>query len=365
MKNYLLDTNIFMANPQCIDDFLDASENGVIVYEGVLDELDHLKNDSIKGHLARAAITEILKHIEEKNIIVMLKEALDIHQPVDDALVKIADDFGFILVSRDKTVHIKGLIAEIDIQDYESIKIKELPKWEECTRYNIVNNSLFIGEEPVKIPKEVFSISAKDANQKAALAALLNPEIPLVILSGQAGTGKNLLAIAAGIELILNNGPYNKLYVARAPVSDSFDIGYLPGNMEEKLLPWLRGVTDNMSFILGNSDSAYVEEFKDKFIEMLSIAHIKGASISNGYIIIDECQDLHKSHLKNLITRAGENTKVVLLGDPTQVSNTNLSEDFNGLVYVIDKLSRSELCEYIQLKEIYRSPLAKLGALYL
>lgn len=355
MKIYLLDTNVFISNPYCIDEFLDGGTNSVCVYVGVLEELDKLKTHENQGFYARKALMEIEKHLANKNILFRM-EKLD--SSVDDALVTLAKELNYILVSQDRTVRIKGKIEKVNVQDYESVKVPALP---EINYWKVVDEVLYYKDTPIpKIPN-AFDVEPKDWRQKAAIASLMDTSVHLVAITGQAGTGKNLLALAAGLEQVLND-LYEKIYVTRVPVPNGYDIGYLPGDIDEKLTPWLSGIYDNLDFLFGKTNTIYTEEFKKTRISILSSSHVKGASITKGFVIIDESQDIHPNDMKMLITRAAIGTKVVLIGDINQINASYLSPHYNGLSYVINKMHGQDLFRWIHLENVQRSPLAELAA---
>jgi len=209
-----------------------------------------------------------------------------------------------------------------------------------------------------------FGVSPRNKEQSFAYELLFDSGIPLVSLIGKAGSGKTLMAISAGFEQVLGlkEPLYKKLVVSRPVQPLGKDIGFLPGNLEEKMLPWLSPIQDNMQFLLGN-DKAMLSSYMEKgLIELEALTYIRGRSISNAYIIIDEAQNLTAHEVKTIITRVGENTKVVLTGDIEQIDNIYTNETSNGLAYAVERFKSSELAGHITFKKGERSKIATLAS---
>ena len=210
-----------------------------------------------------------------------------------------------------------------------------------------------------------YGIKPRNAEQAFAIHALLNPNIRLVSLQGVAGTGKTLLALAAALEQRRN---FHQIYLARpiVPLSNK-DIGYLPGDIKSKLNPYMEPLWDNLKFI----QSQYKESEKDysRITEMVEreklvispLAYIRGRSLSNVYFIVDEAQNLTPHEVKTVITRAGENTKIIFTGDIYQIDTPYLDTQSNGLSYLIDRLKNQPLYAHVTLEKGERSELANLA----
>lgn len=215
----------------------------------------------------------------------------------------------------------------------------------------------------VKEYKEgVWGIHAKNKEQQFALELLMDPEVKVVSLIGKAGSGKTLNALAAGLQQILDDKVYTKLIVSRPVQPMGKDIGYLPGTLEEKMSPWLAPVQDNLEFLMGD-DKAHLQLMMEQgTIEMEALTYIRGRSIANAYIIIDESQNLTSHELKTIITRVGEGTKIILTGDIEQIDNAYVDATTNGLTYAVEKLKDYEIVGHITLKKGERSAVATLAA---
>ncbi|MCK8827614.1 PhoH family protein [Natroniella acetigena] len=214
---------------------------------------------------------------------------------------------------------------------------------------------------------DIWGIGPRNREQSCAFELLLNDEIKLVTLVGKAGTGKTLLALAAGLQKVVDDKSYKKLIVTRPIVPMGNDLGYLPGDKEEKLKPWMRPIYDNMEFLVGGGqDQEPINAVADlkamNLIELEAITYIRGRSIPDQFIIVDEAQNLTPHELKTIITRVGENTKIVLTGDPYQIDHPYLDSNSNGLTYVVERMKDKGLVGHVTLSKGERSKLAELGA---
>ena len=210
-----------------------------------------------------------------------------------------------------------------------------------------------------------WKIDARNKEQAFAIDMLMNPEIKIISLVGRAGSGKTLLAIAAGLQqtigLRAENNHYSRLIVSRPVQPLGKDIGFLPGTMEEKMLPWLMPIQDNLKFLMGDRSSLEMYIDKGK-IEIEALTYIRGRSISNAFIVIDEAQNLTKHEIKTIITRIGEGTKIVLTGDIEQIDNVYVNETSNGLAHAIEKFKEYPIAGHMTFKKGERSELATLAS---
>jgi PhoH-like ATPase len=210
----------------------------------------------------------------------------------------------------------------------------------------------------------LWSIVARNTEQRFAFDALCNDKIKLVCLAGSAGTGKTLLAIAAGLYSTIDKHFFNKLLVSRPIFPMGKDLGYLPGQLEEKISPWMQPVYDNLRLIMDSQDNDYTYEalIDQGIIEVEALTYIRGRSIPKQYFIVDEAQNLTPHEIKTILTRAGEGTKIILTGDPNQIDNPYIDFRTNGLTYVMDKMKDEEIAASVVLVHGERSKLASIAA---
>ncbi|WP_353856563.1 PhoH family protein [Bacillus sp. Bos-x628] len=210
----------------------------------------------------------------------------------------------------------------------------------------------------------VWGIRPKNVQQTMALELLLRRDIPLVTLIGKAGTGKTLLALAAGLMQTEDLGLYKKLIVARSIVPVGKDLGYLPGEKEEKLRPWMQPIYDNLEFLFNTNKTGELDAILAGIgsIQVEALTYIRGRSIPDQFIIIDEAQNLTKHEVKTLLTRVGEGSKIVLMGDPEQIDHPYLDSFNNGLTYVIERFKEQQISGHVKLVKGERSGLAQLAA---
>ncbi|MCY7721626.1 PhoH family protein [Bacillus safensis] len=212
--------------------------------------------------------------------------------------------------------------------------------------------------------EHVWGIRPKNVQQTMALELLLRRDIPLVTLIGKAGTGKTLLALAAGLMQTEDLGMFKKLIVARSIVPVGKDLGYLPGEKEEKLRPWMQPIYDNLEFLFNTKKTGELDAILAGIgsIQVEALTYIRGRSIPDQFIIIDEAQNLTKHEVKTLLTRVGEGSKIVLMGDPEQIDHPYLDSLNNGLTYVIERFKGQQISGHVKLVKGERSGLAQLAA---
>ncbi len=211
----------------------------------------------------------------------------------------------------------------------------------------------------------IWGIHARNAEQSFALDCLLNDEILFVSLVGKAGTGKTLLAIAAGLHKTLDAGQFQRLLVSRPIFPMGKDIGYLPGDIEQKLNPWMQPIFDNVEFLMGADKKAAgraQELINQGMLNIEPLTYIRGRSIPKQYLIVDEAQNLTPHEVKTIITRAGTGTKVVLTGDVYQIDNPYVDSANSGLTYAVEKFKGHGIAAHVTLTKGERSPLAELAA---
>ncbi len=313
-----------------------------------------------------------------------------------------------VLITKDINLRVKARAMNLDAEDYETDTIKNLDHLyggkselhlktkapidqlftEEgltpadleidtppCNHYFILKHSsasalayYHPGEEKMEpvAKRKAYGITPKNAEQTFALHAIMNPEVPLVTISGTAGTGKTLLALSAALE---QRSLYKQIFLARpiVPLSNK-DIGFLPGDVQSKINPYMQPLWDNLNFIKNQfeqSDKEYkkIEELiSTEKLLVTPLAYIRGRSLANILFIVDEAQNLTPHEVKTIITRAGDHTKIVFTGDIYQIDTPYLDEHSNGLSYLIDKMNNHPLYAHIHLEKGERSDLANLAS---
>ena len=218
--------------------------------------------------------------------------------------------------------------------------------------------------QPLRLPHgTIQGVKPKNKEQHFALDALLDPEVQLVTLMGEAGTGKTLLAIAAGLHQVEDLGTYARLLVSRPIFPMGRDLGYLPGELEEKLNPWMQPIFDNLETLFerqrGRKGNSVAKLIANGTLELEPITYIRGRSIPGQFLIVDEAQNLTPLEVKTIVTRVGEGTKVVLTGDPYQIDNPYVDASSNGFNYLVQKFRGEALAAHVDLVKGERSVLAE------
>ncbi len=213
---------------------------------------------------------------------------------------------------------------------------------------------------------DVWGISPRNKQQTFAFELLLDPSINLVTLVGKAGTGKTLLAIASGLMQVADEDTYKKLLISRPVIPMGKDLGFLPGDVENKMGPWMKPLYDNLDFIISRNEEysvpSYTELENQNILQVEPLTYIRGRSIPEQFIIIDEAQNLTPLEVKTIITRAGEKTKIVLTGDPYQIDNPYVDANTNGLSYLVEHFKGEPIFGHITLIKGERSYLAERAA---
>jgi PhoH-like ATPase len=215
----------------------------------------------------------------------------------------------------------------------------------------------------------VWGIRPRNPEQRLALALLIDPKISIVTLSGKAGTGKTLLALAVGLQQMMVDNIYSRMLVSRPIFPMGRDLGYLPGDTQEKLAPWMQPIFDNLELLINNT-SAKKGSKRDSYHELMErgmlvvepLTYIRGRSIPNQHMIVDEAQNLTQHEIKTIVTRAGEGTKIVLTGDPNQIDNKDINLSSNGLSTLVEHFKDSPLAAHVRFTSVERSALAELAA---
>jgi len=432
-KNYVLDTNVLLHDPDAVVGFDDNSVNIPIT---VIEEIDRFKKHlDERGRNARQ-LSRFLDKLRcegdlragipnEKGGLIRVCFGLDYADRLPPELavgkgdnrilavclaLRETEKKPVVFVTKDTNLRIKANALGINAADYEKGKVRldelysgvdtltvpvsvvddffkngfapvatELfdnqfislvdeanPSHSALGRYRAgegVVRKLTCGNDPI------WSIRPKNREQRFAADALLDNDIKLVTLVGKAGTGKTLLAIAAGLQKSIEEAAYKRLLVSRPIFPMGRDLGFLPGDVEEKLRPWMQPIFDNVDFLFngvegrdGKKTRGYQELMEMGMLSLEPLTYIRGRSIPYQYMIVDEAQNLTPHEIKTIITRAGEGTKIVLTGDPYQIDNPYIDSTSNGLSYCVEKFKSKSIAAHITFYKGERSALAELAA---
>ncbi|MHA1675725.1 MAG: PhoH family protein [Candidatus Njordarchaeales archaeon] len=380
---YIIDTNVIINDPNIIDKL----KGEVIIPTTVLQELDkHKYGDSEKARNIRV----FARFLEKKkdNVSFYSSHQLD-GESNDEKIVKTAEKYSakhkVILITDDIFMSVWARSKGITTVKHDNLKVEDSSysgilniknKEDEDSlikhpnQYILKENGLYKWKDDkytrLNKDKKIWGIGHKNVEQKCALDALLDDKIKLVTLSGRAGSGKSLLTIVAGLEKVIKESKYQRLLISRPIVPMGNDIGFLPGDIKEKLSPWMQPIFDNMDFIFSrkdkNANDVWIGLESDGLLKLEALSYVRGRSIANQFIIIDEAQNLTKHEVKTIISRVGDNTKIVMTGDPQQIDNVKLDSCNNGLSYVIEKFKTQPIAAHITLTKCERSELADIAS---
>ena len=268
-------------------------------------------------------------------------------------------------ISKEELFSEQQEIEEINPNEGLLLSSSEVPYEEVLTIYNSEKKQF----EKVSKEQGIWGIRARNPEQQLALALLQKPEISIVTLSGKSGTGKTLLALAVGLQQMLIDNIYSCMLASRPIFPMGRDLGYLPGDAQEKLAPWMQPIFDNLELLINNPASKSNSK-RDSYNELINrgmlivepLTYIRGRTIPNQYMIVDEAQNLTSHEMKTIVTRVGEGTKIVLTGDPNQIDNPDVNLSSNGLSKLFEKFKTSSMSGHVRFTSCERSPLADLAA---
>ncbi len=269
---------------------------------------------------------------------------------------------------RDIDLFYRDGFLKTEVTDFHPNEYCQLVSPEHSAAIGKYNHDAKQLEPLLKMNRDIWGIHPINMQQKCALDLLLRDDIKLVCLLGQAGTGKTLLALAAALKKVFDETVYSRILVSRPIVPLGKDIGYLPGTKEEKLFHWMQPIYDNLEFLCqstggpGTGSETQKWILESKKIEMEAVTYIRGRTLPRMFIIIDEAQNLTPHEVKTIISRAGQGTKVVLTGDPSQIDNPYLEKDSNALTYTVARFKNQPIFGHMLLEKTERSELAAIAA---
>jgi PhoH-like ATPase len=255
-------------------------------------------------------------------------------------------------------------VQDLNANEYVILKSDAQPNGKKLARYSRVQGGLV---PLIKKRDGIWGLYPRNIEQQFAVDALLNEDVALVCLMGKAGTGKTLLAIAAGLEMTINRQIYSRVLVSRPIIPMGRDLGFLPGDVNEKLGPWMQPIFDNIDFLFGSrkgerNSQSWEELINQGLLHIEPLTYIRGRSLPSQYMIVDEAQNLSPHEVKTIITRAGEGTKIILTGDCEQIDSPYLDSINNGLAYCIDRLKNEDIVTHTILKVGERSVLSEIAS---
>ena len=428
-KNYILDANILLHDPNSIFQFAD---NTVIIPVGVIREIDRFKKEMTdRGYNARAVV-RLLDSLRAGHSLAtgvplehggLLKVYCEPEGGVpngqgdgDSEVLRVAHiirqsdpDTPVVIVTKDINLRIRADAAGLRAEDYESdcvplsdlyaghleitVAPEQLAQFRSTGQMSLPDETLSPNEYVLLRPadggrtsalsrvdvdgrrlialqekeKGLRGIKPRNKEQYFAEDALLDERIQLVTLMGKAGTGKTLLAIAAAVHLVLSHKHYRSALVCRPIFPLGRDLGYLPGTVTDKLDPWMKPVVDTLEFLLNTGGpikghATCHNLLASGLIEVQPLTYIRGRSIANRIVVIDEAQNLTPLEVKTIITRMGQDAKIVLTGDPYQIDNPYVDGNSNGFTYLVNRFRTESLAAHVELRKGERSPLAELAA---
>jgi len=433
VKNYILDTNVLLHDPNSPLNFKD---NLVLIPIEVIEEIDRFKRESTERGQNARSVSRMLDGLRDQGrlsegvalptggrlrIVFQSKKSPNGHlsigdNTVDSRIVAVAQSVqkahpksSTILVTKDINLRIKADALGLQAEDYESdrVMIKDLytgmidrvvsaqemsafrssgelklnggktyypneycilaeegnPKRTALTKVDLTGAKLV----PIIDSREgVWGIKPRNREQHFALDALLDDRVKLVTLMGKDGTGKTLIAMAAGLKRTVLDREFRRLVVARPTISMGKELGFLPGSLEEKLNPWMQPIHDALELLsdlnMGNEHRRASDLMRSGSIVVEALSYIRGRSIAHQFMVIDEAQNLTPLEVKTIITRVGQGTKIVFTGDPYQIDNPYVDSSSNGFNYIVSKFREQPIAAHVELQKGERSELAELAA---
>jgi PhoH-like ATPase len=432
VKNYIIDTNVLLHDPNSLLSFKD---NNVVIPIEVIEEIDRFKRESselgqnartvsrmLDGFRADGSLSEGVKLPNGGKLKIVFQKnghsengAVNAYS-VDNRILSLAHSVqkaqpknAVILVSKDINLRIKADALGLQAEDYETDRVfitdlytgmielavsqakmaefrtnselelnggKQYFPNEYCTLTDETNPKRTAlakvdatGKKLVPIidcREGIWGIKPRNREQHYAFDALLDDRVKLVTLMGKAGTGKTLQAMAAGLKRTVLDREFRRLVVARPTISMGKELGFLPGSLEEKLAPWMQPIHDALEMLsdlnMGHDHRRSTDLMRSGSIVVEALSYIRGRSIANQFMIIDEAQNLTPLEVKTIVTRVGQGTKIVFTGDPYQIDNPYVDSSSNGFNYIVSRFRSEAVAAHIELQKGERSELAELAA---
>ena len=360
-KNYVLDTNVLLDNENCIEILRNGDENNIYIPATVIEELDKLKTNKRKRHQVTRAIN-VLQEYEEH--ITILHNGVKHESPDNYILKEIQANMDKvddpIFVTNDNLLRFKAQKNGIASEEFRDSN----PFTSESQRYTgfvdmeggdeLVRNCFYwkegklhfnnlYNEESLVHDQEVWKVSPRTQYQKAAMSMITNTEIDLVTIQSEAGMGKTFIALASMFDQVFEKKTYKTIFIFKANIEIGNELGFLPGDINDKMYPYFRPIQNLMEKLhdIRAANRAWEDvqgsksELNRKVVEMLPINFLRGMNIDDAIVLIDEVQNLGRDELRTVLSRMGENVKVICTGDVRQIDNIHLNQDNNGLNWMV------------------------------
>lgn len=384
-KNYVIDTNVFLDNPNVITILRNGIENNIYIPKTVLMELDKLKSDTRVNHLVTRATREIEKNLDFIKIIENDKidnNDLQILEDIKNSSVEnpilVTNDRIFRLLASDKGIKAEEFLESLPFKSESEIHTGILKDTknnpDEIANYFTIIDGLPILHKKNHEPKlldyknEIWKLVPKSINNKTgeydiyqnmAMELLLDNDIKIVSIQSQAGAGKSTLALAAALENVLLKKKYKRILVFKPLVESGEELGFLKGTLAEKMHPYISYVDSLLEKlnelkdcrrIYKSKKGSDIKEFDEKIFKFVPLSFIRGLDIEDSFVIIDEAQGYDRNAMRTILTRMGKNCKVVILGDTMQVDNTSLNPLNNGMNWQLKYLKKEKIYAHIVLQ---------------
>jgi PhoH-like ATPase len=387
-KQYIIDTNVLLEDPDALAKLRNGNENSVYIPYHVLLELDKFKKNSKLAHIVARVITYLIENPEQYQILNSADIAPQYAKVVDHHILDEILQSGLkdpVLVTNDKIFQLQARLRGIKSEIYqESVPFKTEAEYftgfvsgtnepvPNAFRWNDQGKPVFCsnrGEKVIDYQHRIWKVKPRNIFQNLALELMINPDIHIVSVQSDAGFGKSYLALASALYLAMEKKRHEKIYVVKPIIEIGQKLGYLPGRVEEKMEPYTRYISDLMLKLhkLRSANKMFLDngscppQFNSKYFEILPLAYIRGMNIENAVVIIDEMQNLSRAECRALLSRLGEGVKCICLGDIHQVDNPYLNQENNGLNWIVRKFKGSHIYSHIVLKgDKSRGPITDL-----
>lgn len=387
-KNYIVDTNVLLDDPDALFKLRNGNENHIFIPYHVLLELDKFKKDPRLGHIVAKVVEHLCEHPDQFTVLRTDQVSPSFLQQVDGHILQEIQNSRLdtpILVTNDKVMQLQASLRGIRSENFkDSAPFKSEAEhftgfvaspqeaFANCFMWSDTGKPIFFGnngEKTIDYQHKIWNVTPRNVYQNLALELMTDPTINLVSIQSEAGYGKSYLALASALYLLLEKKSVEKIYVVKPMIEIGQKMGYLPGDVEEKMAPYTRYIVDlvlklhktrpaNRVFIDAEQHPPQLNPMR---FELLPLTYIRGMNIENAVVIIDEIQNMTRSECRTLLSRMGEGVKCFCLGDTRQVDHPYLNAENNGLNWVVNKFKGNRIYAHLVLKgDRSRGPITDL-----